>query len=203
VIISQTAESLPRIAETVTRGGIIAFRTDTLYGLGADPFNRAAVEKIKQLKGREHDKPILVLISNAEQTARLIPNRSEAFVRLTKQFWPGALTVIGSAAADLPKVLTAGTKTVGMRLPDDDRVRALVRACGGALTATSANLAGRAPARTAQDVQQYFGDQIDLIVDGGEAESDQPSTVIEATTNEISLIREGLVPWPKIQSALK
>jgi L-threonylcarbamoyladenylate synthase len=202
MIIPQTTEALSGVAAVIVRGGVIAFRTDTFYGLGVDPFNPAAVQRIKQLKGREDNKPILVLISDREQIDRLIPKRSEAFDSLADRFWPGPLTIIGEAASKLPNDLTAGTKTVGLRLPDDDRVRALVRCCGGALTATSANLSQEPPAVTAKAVARYFGDLVDLIVDDGAAETDQPSTVVEATRNEVRLIREGLISWSDIRSAM-
>jgi len=203
MIVPQQAATSERIAAAVSRGGIIAFRTDTFYGLGADPFNASAVQRVRDLKGREENKPILVLISDVEQLDRLIENRSSVFDKLAKDFWPGALTIIGEATGQLPSELTAGTKTVGVRLPDDDRVRALVRACGGALTATSANPSGQPPARTAEDVANYFEDGIDLIVNSGAARTDQPSTVIDATGAEAKLIREGVFPWTQIQAALR
>lgn len=202
VIIPQTSDNLEQITATINRGGVIAFRTDTFYGLGADPFNRSAVQKIRALKGREDDKPILVVISDSKEIDRLIPIRSQAFDDVAERFWPGALTIIGRAASNLPEELTAGTKTVGVRLPNDDRVRALIAACGGALTATSANVSGQPPAHTAAEVEKYFGQRIDLIVDGGATASESPSTVVDATTDEIKLVREGVIPWSVVHSAL-
>jgi L-threonylcarbamoyladenylate synthase len=202
VIIPQTTDNLEQVTATINRGGVIAFRTDTFYGLGAHPFNASAVQKIRALKGREADKPILVVISDTKKIDRLIPHRAKPFDDLAKRFWPGALTIIGQAAADLPNELTAGTKTVGVRLPDDDRVRALIAACGGALTATSANVSGQPAARTAAEVESYFGTQIDLIVDGGATTSESPSTVIDATTSELKLVREGVISWSEVLSAL-
>ena len=191
-----------RAAEVIARGGIIAFRTDTFYGLGADPFNRSALQRIKQLKGREATKPILVVISDLDQLERFIAERSRAFDLLAERFWPGALTLIGQAAPAVPDELTAGTGTIGVRLPADDNVRALLRECGGALTATSANPSESDPARTAAEVENYFGATVDLIVDGGEAPVDLPSTVVDAAGPEPKLIREGAVPWAEIQKAL-
>jgi L-threonylcarbamoyladenylate synthase len=202
VTIPQTTESLSRAAETVTRGGIIAFRTDTFYGLGADPFNRRALQRIKQLKGREATKPILVVISDIDQIKRFIAERSGAFDLLAERFWPGALTLIGKAAPLVPEEVTADTGTIGIRLPGDDKVRALVRSCGGALTATSANPSGAEPARTAEEVASYFGPSVDLIVDGGEAQAELPSTVVDAGGPDPKLIREGAIPWSEIQNAL-
>ena len=156
MILPQNNENISAVAEIIARGGVIAFRTDTFYGLGADPFNASAVQKVKDLKGREGNKPILVLISDVEQLGRLIENRSAAFDELAKQFWPGALTIIGEATDQLPSELTAGTKSVGVRLPDDERVRSLVRACGGALTATSANPSGEPAARSAAEAAEVL-----------------------------------------------
>jgi L-threonylcarbamoyladenylate synthase len=203
VIISQTAASLPKISDVIARGGIIAFRTDTFYGLGADPLNREAVLKLKELKGREDHKPILVVISERDQLERFIVNRTPAFDVLAERFWPGPLTLIGKAAPGLPPELTAGAETVGVRMPDDDSVRALVRGCGGAVTATSANLSNQAPAKTAADARDYFGDLIDLIVDGGPARTDLPSTVVDVSNVEPQLVREGVIPWSDIQTALQ
>lgn len=202
MILEYANPTTAKAAEIITSGGIIAFRTDTFYGLGADPFNRSALQRIKQLKGREEKKPILVVISDIGQIERLISERSPAFDLLAERFWPGALTLIGKAAPAVPDEVTAGTETIGVRLPDDDKVRALVRSCGGALTATSANPSGAEPARTAEEVESYFGSSIDLIVDGGEARSDLPSTVVDAGGPEPKLIREGAIAWAEIQNAL-
>src|ERR1041384_5222542 len=136
VIITETSYWLDRIAQVVGNGGVIAFRTDTFYGLGADPFDRAAVQRIKELKGREDNKPILIVISDRAQVERFIATPSPSFQLLSDQFWPGALTLIGTARPEVAVEITAGTGTIGVRLPNDERVRALVRACGGALTAT-------------------------------------------------------------------
>jgi L-threonylcarbamoyladenylate synthase len=199
VIVKQNQDNLDEIGSVIRSGGVIAFRSDTFYGLGADPFNPQAVQRIRDLKGREDKKPILVVISDTPQVNRLIASRSRSFDELTERFWPGPLTVIGEAAAALPIELTAGTKTVGVRLPDDDKVRALVAACGGALTATSANASGQSPARTAEETEKYFDNQLDLIVDGGHAKSEAPSTVVDATTDQLRLIREGVLPWSEIR----
>ena len=200
---SQSIEGSRYAAETISRGGVISFRTDTFYGLGADPFNQSAVRKIKQLKGREDNKPILIIISDYDQVDRFISSITRTFEVLAHQFWPAPLTLIGEARSELSAEITAGTKTVGVRLPNDDRVRLLVRNCGGALTATSANPSHAAPATTARQVYEYFGDDIDLIVDDGEAQTDRPSTVVDVSKDEPKLIREGVIPWASVVDALK
>jgi L-threonylcarbamoyladenylate synthase len=182
------------LAAIIKQGGVIAFRTDTFYGLGADPFNAAAVARIKALKGREDDKPILLLISDASEVERLLIERTQEFDKLADRFWPGPLTIVGKANTDLPPEITAGTGTVGVRLPADHRVRDLVRECGGALTATSANPAGRDPARSAEEVRSYFANGLDLIIDGGQVTAIQPSTVVDATVSPPRVVREGVIP---------
>ena len=189
--------------EVISRGGVIAFRTDTFYGLGADPFNAAAVARIRELKGREDDKPILLLVSDREEVERVIAERSQTFANAAAAFWPGPLTIIGIAVAGLPAEITAGTGTVGVRLPADENVRTLVRECGGILTATSANPSGREPARSAQEVAEYFPNTssrgLDLILDGGEVTVTEPSTVLDTTTSPPRVVREGAISGELIQ----
>ena len=186
--------------EVIKQSGVIAFRTDTFYGLGADPFSARAVARIRELKGREDDKPILLLISDADQVERLLTERSPEFRRLATRFWPGPLTIVGNANPDLPQAITAGTGTVGVRLPADAHVRDLVRECGGALTATSANPAGRDPARSAEEVRNYFPRGIDLIIDGGQVTVIAPSTVVDATVSPPRIVREGAIRASEIIS---
>ena len=178
-------------AKLIFEGGVIAFRTDTFYGLGADPFNVSAVAKVRALKGREENKPILLLLADASIVDRFIADRSAAFDEVAKKFWPGPLTIIGRAVPELPVEITAGTGTVGVRVPADVDVREFVRQCGGALTATSANPSGREPARSAKEVRDYFGDAIDLVIDGGEVKAIEPSTVLDVTTTPIRIVRAG------------
>lgn len=182
-----------RAAKIISDGGVIAFRTDTFYGLGADPFNAAAVARIIELKGREENKPILLLLSDASVADRFIADRSQAFEDVARKFWPGPLTIVGVAVANLPPKITAGTGTVGVRVPADESVRELVGECGGALTATSANPSGSEPARSAEEVKEYFGDLVDLVIDGGEVTATEPSTVLDVTTSPPRVVREGAI----------
>ncbi|MFL6334804.1 MAG: L-threonylcarbamoyladenylate synthase [Pyrinomonadaceae bacterium] len=190
-----------RASRVVKGGGLVAFRTDTFYGVGADPFNPSALELINALKGRD-GKPILVLASDAEAAERLVAERTRTFELLAARHWPGALTLVAAARAEAPELLTAGTGTVGVRLPDDSEARAIVRACGGLLTATSANPAGRPAARTAAEVADYFPDGLGLIIDGGETRTELPSTVVDVTGQTPRLIREGVVTRAEIEETL-
>lgn len=203
MIVQNNKSSHLRAAQIVRDGGIVAFRTDTFYGLGVDPLNRDAVRKIRELKGREAAKPILLLISDLTEVDRFIPNRSKRFKAIANRFWPAPLTLVVAARAELPRELTAETETIGVRLPYDEDVRRLVRACGGALTATSANLSASPPARTAEDVATYFPKGIDLIIDGGEVTATQPSTILDLSGPKARLIREGAIPRAILDHVLK
>jgi L-threonylcarbamoyladenylate synthase len=189
-------------AEIVKNGGLIAFRTDTFYGLGVDPLNAGAVERLKRVKGREDNKPILLLISD-EIEVRWLVQPSLLFKRVAVMHWPGPLTLIGIAQPNVPNEVTAGTGTLGLRLPDNENVRRLVRTCGGALTATSANPTGEPEARTAAEVVSYFPSGIDLIIDGGEVEVTAPSTVLDVSGEQPRLIREGAVTQAELRDVFK
>jgi L-threonylcarbamoyladenylate synthase len=199
MIVADNEAERERAAIAIASGAVVAFRTDTFYGLGADPFNRDALEAIKNLKGREAGKPILVVVSDEAQAKRFLAGASDIFNYVCARHWPGPLTVVVRAAAEVPDELTAGTGTIGVRLPDDESVRAFVRACGGALTATSANLSGEPPARTAEEVARSFPTGLDLIIDGGEARGGQPSTVLDLSEERPRLIREGALSKLELQ----
>lgn len=202
MIQTNSNEVRDQAARVISNGGVIAFRTDTFYGLGADPFNRAALIRIRELKGREDDKPILLLISDEKEVDRFI-EQSEFFRIVAKGHWPAPLTLIGVARPEVPIELTAGTTSLGVRLPDDDSVRAFVRACGGALTATSANVSGQPPARTAKEVEHHFPAGIDLIIDAGEVTAAEPSTVLDLNGPKPKLVREGAVKAERLADLLE
>ena len=202
LIIPQTPEAYSRIASVIANGGVIGFRTDTFYGLGADPMNHAAVWKLKELKGRDGTKPILILIADVREVVRFVIHRSTLFDRIAESHWPGPLTLVGEARPELPVELTAGSSTIGVRLPDDDHVRSLLRLCGGSLTGTSANLSGQPDARNAQDVEQYFPMGIDLILDRGEANATNPSTVVDLRGKELVVIREGTITSDELRRSM-
>jgi L-threonylcarbamoyladenylate synthase len=202
MVIPDGQEARARAARVVGAGGVVGFRTDTFYGLGVDPFNRDALRALNELKGRE-GKPVLVLVAERADARRLWEKAPPLFDALAARHWPGALTIVCAARPGVPEELTAGTGTVGVRLPADEDVRALVRACGGALTATSANPAGEPPARSAADVRRYFQDRIDLVIDGGETKAERPSTVLDIHSDPPVLVREGVVTRAEIEATLK
>jgi len=203
MIVHDDSISYVRAAVSIKAGGVIAFRTDTFYGLGADPLNPDAVRKVRALKGREDDKPILILVKDLDEVDRFIPYHSELYNKVARRVWPGPITVIGVALPELPVELTAGTGTIGVRLPNDNNLHLLLHICGGALTATSANVSGQPPARTAKEVENYFPEGIDLIIDGGEVTATEPSTVLDLSGPEARLVREGAITREELEELLR
>lgn len=202
LIYPNTAEARERAGRLAAEGRVIAFRTDTFYGLGVVPTDEAALRRLNELKGRD-GKPILVIVSDASMCDRLIAERTPAFELLAARHWPGPLTLVARARAEVSEILTAGTGAIGVRLPADEEARAVVRACGGALTATSANPTGRPPARTAQEVAAYFPRGVGVIIDGGPAQTESPSTVLDVTGARPRLIREGLLTRRELEQTLE
>ena len=201
MILPDSQSSRERAARTIASGALIAFRTDTFYALGGDPLNPMAIRQIIDLKGRE-GKPILLLISDASEVDRFIADHSDTFKLLARSFWPGPLTIVGKANAGLSKDLTAGTGTIGVRLPKDGGLRDLIRQCGGALTGTSANLSGAAASRSAEEVLNYFPTGVEVILDSGETTATAPSTVVDASQPVPRIIREGVISGQELQKVL-
>jgi L-threonylcarbamoyladenylate synthase len=197
---ADSEETREHAARVVSSGGLIAFRTDTFYGLGADPRKTAAVKRIKAIKGRDDGKPILLLIGDLAEVKSLVSSEPALFRVIANHLWPGALTIVLPASETLPYEVTAGSGSIGLRLPDDDDLRELVMTCGGVLTATSANPSGSEPAKSALEVVEYFPTGIDLIIDGGVVTATEPSTVIDVTCEPPHIIREGAVSRAQLET---
>jgi L-threonylcarbamoyladenylate synthase len=175
-------------------GGVIAYPTDTFYGLGADPKNPAAVKKLFSLKGRLADRPILLLVPDlaaVQDWAAEITPQAEG---LMKKFWPGPLTLVFTAKKGVLPELTAGTGTIGLRIPGNALTRQLLAYLGAALTGTSANVSGGPDARTAEEVEAAFAGKVDLILDIGSLAGGKPSTVLDVRSDKPKVVREGAIP---------
>jgi L-threonylcarbamoyladenylate synthase len=200
VIPAQDPEALPRALAVLRLGGLVAFPTDTVYGVGALAFNGEAVGLIYAVKGRLLEKAIPVLIADPEDLARVTQNVPEAAARLAARFWPGPLTLVVPKHPDLPETVSAAS-TVGVRIPDHPVARALLRAAGP-MAVTSANLSGQMSPSTAQEVFKQLDGRIALIIDGGKTPGGVPSTVVNCTEAEVRILREGVVLKDEIQSFL-
>ena len=179
-------------AQCLKSGGIIAIPTDTVYGLGADPFNADAVQRLYTIKGRPDGKPIPLVLSSVDDVHRVAQNLPDYFFHLTERFWPGGLTIIVEAK-DLLPVLTAGGNTVGIRIPDNPLLLKILQAFGGPAAITSANLSGEPPATSTQEIDEELTQRIDVIVDGGKTPGPIPSTVYDISVSPPLIRRHGVI----------
>lgn len=193
---------LETIQSVLDSGGVIAFPTDTFYGLGANPFNPEAISKIFRIKQRPADKPLLVLIHSPDQVDRLTDQITPLAKLLMRSFWPGSLTLLFKAAPGLPSELTAGTGKVGIRLPAHLFTLQLLEGLDCPLTAPSANISGHKEPTALWEFPSTLGEELDLLVDGGPAPGGKPSTILDATTNPPILVREGAVSRKDLQLIL-
>ena len=187
--------------ERLRAGGVVVFPTESVYGLGADATNAAAVDRLVAVRGREVGKPILVLVRDlamAEAMSSAFPPLAR---RLARRLWPGPLTLVVPAQPSLPAPLTAGTGTIGVRVPGHPIAAALVAGLDRPLTAPSANPPGAAPPRTIAAARGYFGDEVGAYVDGGELPGGV-STVLAVEGDAIHVLRQGLVTRATIDAAL-
>jgi L-threonylcarbamoyladenylate synthase len=192
-----------KIKRVLNLGGVMAFPTDTFYGLGATTFNREAVSRIFKIKQRAKDKPLLTLVASAYQTNTLAREIIPTAEILIDKLWPGPLTILFSARSDLPSQLTAGSGKIGVRQPANEMVCKLLSGIGFPITATSANISGSENITTAQEAEKILGDQVDLIVDGGPTPGGKESTVLDVTLSPPLLIREGAVSRKEIDAVLE
>ncbi len=202
VLRADAPNAMQRALEWIQRGEVIALPTDTVYGIAADGFDAGAVEKLFIAKDRPSSKAIMLLIGDYADLERAAAYVSPYAQRLAQRFWPGGLTLVVNARAELPPNLCAETNTIGVRLPDAPLVRELVRAFGRPLAATSANRSGGANPRTAQDVLNDLGGRIALVLDGGATPGNVPSTVLDCTVEPPRVLRAGAISLETLQEFL-
>jgi len=189
VLSAQAPNMLERALAVLEHGGLIAFPTDTVYGVGAAIFDEQAAGGLYQVKGRPDEKAIPVLLPNAEALTVVAQDLDARAHQLAAAFWPGPLTIVVPKAAGLPEAVTP-LPTVGVRVPDHPVALRLLNAAGP-LAVTSANRSGAENSQTAEDVMRHLGGKIELIVDGGTCPGGQPSTVITFDKDEIKILRPG------------
>jgi L-threonylcarbamoyladenylate synthase len=197
---SSWESTLSETRNVLSQGGVIAFPTDTFYGLGANPYDKTAVNKIYDIKGRDPEKPLLLLIDSSTKLDNLVEEPSLANLKLMRAFWPGPLTLLFKPKTSIFENITANL--IGFRQPGNAITRKILSTLDHPLTAPSANKSGGTPATTAQQVKDYFGEEVALILDAGECKGGKPSTLIDATTTPARLIREGEISFAKIQECL-
>ena len=195
----------PEVGEAghiIRRGGVVAFPTDTLYGLGASIGHTEALERIYEIKGRDASKPILLLIPDIDSLSPFIADVSETARRFMDTFWPGPLTLVFRASAEIPKICLGGGFTIGIRMPDSSIAKALLQEVRVPVTATSANRSGGSEPTSARIVAESIGDQVDCIVDGGPCQDPRPSTLIDVSGVSPKILREGRISYETLKPFL-
>ncbi len=175
-------------------GGVIAYPTETFYGLGADPRNPEAIKKIFFVKKREHGKPVALILSDSLQIKKWIKGVGKREQRIIKTFWPGPLTLVLKSRKNVSSFLTGGTGKLGIRVSSHVVACRLAKKLGGAITATSANRSGKPACRTGREVERQIGKKIDGIVFSDQLKKSKGSTIIDLSTDKIKVIREGDIP---------
>ena len=200
MLISPDNSGLNNAASAIKNGALVAFPTDTYFALGSDGLNSKAVESVFTTKGRNPGTPVPLLIGDADMTESLSTAFPDELRKLTDEYWPGAFTIVLPASDDVPSIVTAGTGTVGLRVPDHELAREFIRLCGTPLTGTSCNITGREPIKEASVVEQVFGDQIAMCINAACGIATEPSTVVSYGNGKISVLRLGAISVDSIRN---
>jgi L-threonylcarbamoyladenylate synthase len=200
ILSAHTPNAITSALEIVLSGGLVAFPTDTVYGVGCLAFHQQAIELIYVAKDRPIEKAIPVLIGDNEDLIKIAEEIPIFAMRLIARFWPGPLTVLVPKKPTLPEAISA-TSTVGVRVPDHDVARSLLR-LAGPMAVTSANISGQASPITAQQVFAQLSGRIAMIIDGGETPGGVPSTLVDCTGDEIQVLREGPITKDELLKAI-
>jgi L-threonylcarbamoyladenylate synthase len=200
LISADASDAIERALGVLRSGGVVAFPTDTVYGVGALITSPQSIARLFEVKGREQTKAIAVLIADASQLELVASHANEAAKKLAARFWPGALTLVLPKLTSLPAVLSPND-TIGVRVPDHAVARGLL-AAAGPMAVTSANVSGGANALNANEVLAQLGGRIELVLDGGQTPGDRPSTVVDMTSDPPRVLREGPVTAAEIDGAL-
>lgn len=194
--------ALERASRLILSGKVVAFPTDTFYGLGADSLNLAAVSEVFRIKRRSSDRPLPLLVASFDQAADLASDPPRLFFTLAERFWPGPLTLVVQASRQIPLKVTANTGKVGLRWPRAPLAVALIAAVNRPLTGTSANLSEHPACSTAKEVEKQIGDDLPLILDGGSTTGRLASTVVELTGDRPRILRPGAVAESELMEFL-
>jgi L-threonylcarbamoyladenylate synthase len=193
---------LDEAVRAIQAGGLVALPTDTLYGLAVYPFRAESVERVFAAKGRVAPRGLPLIASDTDQVTERFGALPPLARQLVSRFWPGPLTLLIAAPLSLAPGVGGGTGKVGVRIPSHAVARALCRACGLPLTATSANISGAAPSANPDEVARTLGDRIDVLVDSGTTAGGPPSTIVDVTGSVPALVRAGAIGWDEIQACL-
>ena len=195
-------EAIHQAAEIIKKGGLVAFPTETVYGLGADAFNPLAVARIFEVKRRPYFDPLIVHVSHHAHLEKLVVGIPSHAKKLMERFWPGPLTIVLAKRDEVPDIVTSGLPTVAVRMPRHPMTLSLIELAGSPIVGPSANPFGYLSPTTAEHVRDQLGDQIDFILDGGHCEVGVESTIISLSEGKPKLLRPGGVPLEEIESII-
>ena len=194
--------TISEVAAIIKRGGVVAFPTDTLYGLAGDPRRDDALERLFVAKGREAGAAIPLIAADLAQ-AQEFGTFGDRALRLARAFWPGPLTIVVPASPAIARRALGGGNTVGIRVPAHEVATALCRAADTCLTATSANLSGNAAPASAQEIDPQLASQLDAVLDAGPAPGGPPSTIVAVVSERPQLVRDGAIAWNRVLKSLE
>ncbi len=195
-------EAIRTAADAIRRGELVIFPTETVYGLAADAFNEAAAKRVFDAKGRASMQPLPIQIANKDQLYEVASEVSEDARLLAKRFWPGPLTLVLPKKESLPDIVTGGEKTIGVRIPDHSVALALIREVGRPIIATSANISGSAPSKTADAAIDMLGCSVSVVLDAGESQIGVASTVVDLSISPARILRVGAICAERIKEIL-
>ncbi|MCJ7511330.1 MAG: L-threonylcarbamoyladenylate synthase [Dehalococcoidia bacterium] len=202
VLKADAQDALTEAVAVLKGGGLVAYPSDTVYGLGAAASDERAVARVFAVKGRPSEKALPLLLAEAEDMAPLCAEVPAAAKLLVEHFWPGPLTLVLRRSPTFHSAALGGGEKVALRVPDHPLLRELIRALGEPITGTSANRSGRPSCRTAAEVEEELADAVDLIIDGGPSRAGQESTVVDITEDTPRIMREGAISRREIEKVL-
>jgi len=201
-VLKATVSNIRKASKVVKNGGLVVYPTDTVYGLGCNPFSARAVKRVFKVKGERKEKPLPILASDIKFIEKIahINNRAR---KIAERHWPGPLTLVVPKKPALPNALTCGLASVGVRIPNHKVAVQLISLCDGLLVGTSANKTGEKPPKTAREANKQVGKEVDIVLDGGPTTLRQESSVIDLTSKKPKMQREGPIKLTDVLNALQ
>lgn len=191
--------ALEKAQKILQSGGIVGYPTESFYGLAVDIENEEAIERLFSIKERDRKKPLLIILPDLNSLEKYAAGIPDSAVKLMKEFWPGGLTMLLKADPIVSTLLTAGTEKIGVRYSSHSLATSLAETINRPVTGTSANISGYAPCTRAEEVHEYFGQAVDLILDGGQTRGGKGSTILDITKEPPEILREGIVSAQDIE----
>ncbi len=196
-------EIIAKAVKFLKEGKVVAYPTETIYGMAADVTNEKAIKRLYDLKRRDYSLPVAILVDSTKMLKKYVKNMPEQAPNLIKAFWPGPLTILFPAGKRITKSLTTNTGKIGIRISSHPIATALVRKLKRPITTTSANLSGYPPSLSTKHVEKYFKDRIDCILNGGECPPSRGSTVVDIEDETMAIIRDGAIPADQVIKAFQ